>query len=111
MSQRRMSSFKKKLTAFLRGDPEYSYSRKPDLSVTRSSPFSTWLIVLLFFSSPAKTTLSGKVMGYVGGGGNNAIATALPPSFCVLYCKYQIVYGISIYFLSLPEASVSECGD
>ena len=40
-------------------------------------------------------------MGFVGGGGNIAIATALPPSFCELYCKYQIVYGISIsYFYS-----------
>ena len=26
-------------------------------------------------------------MGFVGGAGNIAIATALPPSFCVLYCK------------------------
>ena len=41
----------------------YSHSRKPDLPVTHSSPLSTWLSVLFFFSSPAKTTLSGQ--GYV----------------------------------------------
>ena len=35
-------------------------------------------------------------MGFFGGGGNIAIATALPPSFCVLYCKHLIVYGIHI---------------
>ena len=32
-------------------------------------------------------------MGFVGGGGNIAIATALP-----LYCKHQIVYGFSFSF-------------
>ena len=32
-------------------------------------------------------------MGFVGGGGNIAISTALPPSFCVLCCKHLIVYG------------------
>ena len=37
-------------------------------------------------------------MGFVGGGGNIAIATALPPSSFVLYCKRQIVYGFSISF-------------
>ena len=48
-------------------------------------------------------------MGFVGGGVNISIATALPPIiFCELYCKHQMVYGISLsYFLSLPEASVS----
>ena len=47
-------------------------------------------------------------MGFVGGGGNNAIETAIPSSFSVLYCKHQIVHGISVsYFLCLPEASVS----
>ena len=50
-------------------------------------------------------------MGFVGGGGNIDITTALPPSFCVLYTKHQIVYGISLsYFLCLPDASVSGCG-
>ena len=41
-----------------------------------------------------------------------AVVTALPISFCVLYCKHQnIVYKISIsYFLRLPEAPVSGCG-
>ena len=52
-------------------------------------------------------------MGFVGGGGNIAIATALPPVIVrVLYCKYQIIYGIFLsYFLCLHEASVSGCGD
>ena len=51
-------------------------------------------------------------MGFVGGGGNIANTTALPLSFSVLYCKHQIVYGISIsYFSYLPEVSVSGCGD
>ena len=35
-------------------------------------------------------------MGFLGGGGNIAITTALPLSFCVFYCKHQIVHGISI---------------
>ena len=49
-------------------------------------------------------------MGFMGGGGNIASATALPPSSFV-YCKYQIVHGNSLsYFLCLPEASVSGCG-
>ena len=38
---------------------------------------------------------------FVGGGGNIAISTALPPSFCVLCCKHLIVYGINIsYFFN-----------
>ena len=35
-------------------------------------------------------------MGFVGGGGNIAITTALPPSSFVYCCKYQIVYGFSL---------------
>ena len=52
-------------------------------------------------------------MGIVGGGGNIAIATALPPIMvCVLDCKHQLAYGYSLYnFLWLPEASVSGRGD
>ena len=65
-----------------------SHSRKPDRPVTNSSPFSMWLSVLFFFSFPAKTTLSGQGYGSVGGGGNIAIATALPPSF--VYCIVNI---------------------
>ena len=39
-------------------------------------------------------------MGFVGGGGNIAILTTLPPPFCVFYCKHLIVYLIHIsYFL------------
>ena len=37
-------------------------------------------------------------MGFVGGGSNITITTALPSSFCVLHCKHQIVYGISVIF-------------
>ena len=46
-------------------------------------------------------------MGFVGGGSNISIATALPPIiFCALYCKHQIVYVISLsYFLCLSEGS------
>ena len=51
-------------------------------------------------------------MGFVGDGGNITITKALPISFCVLYCKHQVVYVISIsYFFCLPEGSVSECRD
>ena len=40
-------------------------------------------------------------MDFVGGGGNIAISTALPPSFCVLCSKHLIVYGIHIsYFFN-----------
>ena len=47
-------------------------------------------------------------MGFFGGGGNIAIATALPPSSFVYCYKHQIVYGFSLsHFLWLPEASVS----
>ena len=51
-------------------------------------------------------------MGFIGGGSNIVIATALPPSFCELHCKSQTVYGISLSnFLSLDESSVSGRGD
>ena len=45
--------------------------------------------VLFFVLSRAKTTLSGKEMGFVVGGGNNAIATALPHHsvYCILNIK------------------------
>ena len=43
-------------------------------------------------------------MGIVGGGGNIAISTSLPLSFCVLCCKHLIVYGIHIaYFFMLAR--------
>ena len=80
----------------------YSHSRKPDLPVTHSSPLSTWLSVLFFFSSPAKLRCQGRVMGFVGGGGNIAVANALPPSsfvHCIVNIKqfmdflYLIFYG------------------
>ena len=66
----------------------YSHSRKPDLPVTHSSPFSTWLSVYSsFFLPPLKPRYQGRVVGSVGGGGNIAIATALPPSsfeYCIV---------------------------
>ena len=37
-------------------------------------------------------------MGFVGGGGNIAISTPLPPLFSVLCCKHLIVYGIHISY-------------
>ena len=68
----------------------YSHSRMPDLPVTHSSPLSTWLSVLLnFFPPPLKPHCQGRVMGFVGGGGNIAITTALPPSSFV-YCIVNI---------------------
>ena len=42
-----------------------------------------------FFSPPLKPRCQGRVIGFVGGGGNIAIATALPPSFRV-YCVVNI---------------------
>ena len=49
-------------------------------------------------------------MGFVGGGGNIAIPTALTSSSFV-YCKDEMVYGISLsHFLCLPEAPVFGCG-
>ena len=44
--------------------PSYSHSRKPDLPVTHSSPFSTWLRILFFVSFPTKTTLSWQGYGF-----------------------------------------------
>ena len=37
-------------------------------------------------------------MGFVGGAGNLAISTALPPSFCVLCGKHLIIYRIHISY-------------
>ena len=67
----------------------YSHSRKPDLPVTHSYPLSTWLRYSSFFSPPLKPHCQGRVMGFVGGGGNIAIATALPPSSFV-HCIVNI---------------------
>ena len=90
----------------------YSHSRMPDVPVTRFSPFNRWISILFLFPTPLKPCCQSRVMGSVGGGGNIGIASALPPSFCVLYCKLQLVYGISIsYFSCLPGASVSGSGD
>ena len=68
----------------------YSHSREPDLPVTHSSPLRTWLSILFFFHPSLKQRCHGRVMGFVGGGGNIAIATALPPSsleFCIVNIK------------------------
>ena len=67
----------------------YSRSRKPDLPVAHSSPLSTWLSIL-FFSPPLKPFCQGRVRGFVGGGGNIATSTALPPSpfvYCIVNIK------------------------
>ena len=65
----------------------YSHSRKPDFPITHSSPLSMWLSILFFFLPfPLKPRCHGRVTGFVGGGGNITIATALPPSsFVFLY--------------------------
>ena len=63
----------------------YSHSRKPDLPVTHSSPLSTWLSVLFFFSSPLKPRCQGRDRN-----------CPTPIIVCALYCKHQIaVYGFS----------------
>ena len=76
----------------------YSHSRKPDLPVTHSSPLSTWLSILLFFSPPLKPRCQGRVLGFVGGSGNNEIATALPPSSLV-YCIQNIKQFMDILYV------------
>ena len=88
-------------------------SHKHDLPVTHSSPLCTWLSVLSFFSSSLKPRCQDRVMGFVGGGSNIAILTAIPQLISVLIVfKYLLVYGIhSSHFLCLPGTSVSGCGD
>ena len=76
----------------------YSHRFKPDLPVTHSSPLSTWLSALFFSPSQLKPRCQGRVMGFVGGGGNIAIATALPPSFFV-YCIVNIKQFIDFLYL------------
>ena len=49
----------------------------------------TWLSVSPFFPPPLKPRCQVRVMGFVGGGGNIAIATALPPSSFV-HCIVNI---------------------
>ena len=66
-----------------------SHSRKPDLPVTHSSPVSTCLAYSSFFPPSLKPRCQGRVMGFDGGGGNIAIATALPSSSFV-YCIVNI---------------------
>ena len=77
----------------------YSLSRKPDLPVTLPLPSSTWLSVLfpfflsfssIFFSPLLKPRCYGRVMGFVGGGGNIAIVSALPlSSFLIVVSIYS----------------------
>ena len=76
----------------------YSHSRKPDLPVTHSFPLSTWLSVLSFFPLLLKPRRQGRVMGFVSGGGNIVIATALPPSSLV-YCIVNIKYFMDFLYL------------
>ena len=65
----------------------YSHSRKPDLRELTPLPEGRGLAYFNFFSPPLKPRCQAKVMGFVGGGSNIAIATALPPSMFV----YRIV--------------------
>ena len=76
----------------------YSHSRKPDLPVTHSSPLSTWLSVLFVFPPLLKPSCQGRVMGFVGGGGNIAITTALPPSSLVYCCKHYFMDFLYLIF-------------
>ena len=77
-------------------------SRKPDLPVTQPLPSSTWLSVLFhfilcfplffsfFFSPPLKPLRYGRVMDFIGGGGNIAIVSALPiSSFLIVVSIYS----------------------
>ena len=91
--------------------PSYSHRRKLDLPRTHISPFSKWCSIFFLtpLPPPLKPRSQGRVMGLIGGvGGSIAIATALPPSFCVLYYKHQIVYGISLPYL-LRQAVQGVC--
>ena len=84
----------------------------PNLPVTYFSYFSTWLIILCFISSPAKTTLSGKGYMFCWWWGHIVYRNCPTPIIMCLYCIHHIVHGITIsYFLCLPEASVSGCGE
>ena len=88
--QRRMNFFLKKKWHPFEEIMSNSHSRKPDLPVTHSSPLSTWLSVLFFFAPPLKPRCQGRVMGFVGGGGNIELATAIPPSsfwYCIVNIK------------------------
>ena len=62
----------------------YSHSRKPDLPVTPFLKYVAWR-TLLFFPGQLKPHCQGRVLGFVGGGGNIAIATAIPPSLFVYF--------------------------
>ena len=105
--QRRMSSFFSRTNGIPERRSRVTACRKPDLPVTHSSPFSTWLSAI-FFPAALKPRCQGRVMGFFGDGVNIAIALPYSSSVCLLYCKNQSVYGISLsIFLCLPEASVS----
>ena len=58
--QRRMSSFLREPTASLRGDHELQPQSLARFTLTHSSLLSCGLAYSSFFSSPAKTTLSGQ---------------------------------------------------
>ena len=55
-----------------------NHSCKPDLPVTHAS--SVHGLAYSLYPPPLKPRCQGRVMGFVGGGSNIAIATALPPS-------------------------------
>ena len=69
----------------MKGDPELCTQ-----SNVRSSHKSLLSLSVLFFFPPLlKPRYQGTVMGFDGGGGIIAVATALPLLFYVLYCEHQ----------------------
>ena len=111
--QRRMNSVFRKKRHPWEEILSYSHSRKRDLPITHFSLFSTWLGVLFFFSSPAKATLSGRGYGLVLLVAAVTLPSQLPYPHHSVYCIVNIKYFMEFlcYFLCLPGASVSGCGD
>ena len=76
----------------MRGDPELQSQSKARSSRNSLLSLKYMAYHTLFFPAPLKPRCQGRVMGFVGGGSNVAIATALLPSSFVC-CKRQIVNG------------------
>ena len=81
----------------------YSHSRQPDLPVTQFTPFSAWLILLFFFHPPLKPHCQDRVIGFVSGGGNIAVAIVLSQynTMCIALRTYNSLWNFSILFFML----------